>query len=61
MPTRRRLLSSALAMPAVRVALRATPARAAGLHVEHVRDIGGEGIAEGRFAYVEDFALTRDG
>lgn len=62
MPTRRRLLGSALAMPALHLALGSAPARAeAGLRVEHVRTIGGEGTGEGRFKYVEDFAFTRDG
>jgi hypothetical protein len=34
-------------------------ASAAGL--EHVMNIGLEGVAEGQFKYVEDFAFTKDG
>jgi DNA-binding beta-propeller fold protein YncE len=42
--------------------LGATPsAAAAGLQFEHVMNIGSEGLGEGQFKYVEDFAFSKDG
>jgi hypothetical protein len=43
------------------LALLPAPAPAGPLEFEHVESIGAEGIGEGRFRYVEDFAFTRDG
>lgn len=37
------------------------PARAEALKFEHVMNIGTEGVGEGQFKYVEDFAFTKDG
>src|ERR1700681_2629148 len=37
------------------------PSLAAELKFEHVMNIGSEGVGEGQFKYVEDFAFDRDG
>lgn len=37
------------------------PASAADLKFEHVMNIGSEGVGEGQFKYVEDFAFSKDG
>src|SRR5262245_18745326 len=36
-------------------------ASAEGLKFEHVMNFGSEGVGEGQFKYVEDFAFSRDG
>ncbi len=37
------------------------PVAATELKFEHVVDIGSDGVSEGRFKYVEDFAFSKDG
>ena len=49
---------SSLAAFAITIAVSSA---AAGWKFEHVMNIGSEGLGEGQFKYVEDFAFTKDG
>jgi DNA-binding beta-propeller fold protein YncE len=56
-PSLRRTMLSGLALFSIAV----PAASAANLKFEHVMNIGSEGVREGQFKYVEDFAFTKDG
>src|SRR5262249_15129438 len=54
------LLTGAAICTALAVSM-GSPAQAADVKFEHVMNIGQEGVGEGQFKYVEDFAFTKDG
>ena len=54
-------LKSRLVLTASLALAVASTAFAGDLRFEHVKSIGSEGVGEGQFEYVEDFAFSKDG